>query len=477
MISKEIFRAYDIRGVVGETLTADAVYQIGRALGSKILSTGGDQVVIGRDGRLSGPELSAQLAAGLQASGCNVVDIGMVPTPVLYFATKHLQIKSAVMLTGSHNPVNYNGLKMIVDDKTIYGDDIQDLYTRICNESVIPAQPRSVAHDHVIPAKPRSDAVAGISSYTNVIQSYLEAVKSNVKLNKKLKIVIDCGNGVPGAVAPQLYRELGCTVVPLYCDVDGNFPNHHPDPGNPKNLQDLIAAVQIYDADLGLAFDGDGDRLGIVDNTGKIIWPDRALMLYADEILKRKPGATIIYDVKCSRDLQPHIQRAGGVPLMWNTGHSLIKAKMRETGAEIAAEMSGHIFIKDRWYGFDDALYAGARLLEIISQSGQAAAQIFAQYPEQVSTPEIAITVNEADKFNIMQKLIASAIFADAQAIITIDGVRVEYADGWGLLRPSNTTPTLVARFEACDQAALDKIRQQFRVALQAVAPELELAF
>lgn len=456
-IAVEIFRAYDIRGVVGETLTNDAVFSIGRAIGSKVLNLQGHSVVIGRDGRLSGAELSAQLKAGILSTGCNVVDAGVVPTPVLYFATKHLEITSAVMLTGSHNPPNYNGLKIIIDDVTIYGAAIQELYTMIQNEEYALGTGRYIV--------------------VNVIEDYINAIKESVVMQRPLKIVIDCGNGVAGMLAPQLFTELGCEVIPLYCEVDGSFPNHHPDPSDPHNLHVLQQTVVEQNADIGLAFDGDGDRLGIIDNQSKIIWPDRVLMLFAKDVLKRNPGSTIIYDVKCSRDVADIIQQANGVPLMWNTGHSLIKAKMRETNAILAAEMSGHIFFKERWFGFDDALYTGARLLELLSSTVETAATVFANLPEAVSTPELNINVTEETKFVIMQDLLKNAQFQQPCEVISIDGMRVEFTHGWGLVRPSNTTPKLVVRFEATNNTLLQDIKDQFRRELLKVAPELVLPF
>lgn len=456
-INPQIFRAYDIRGIVDQTLTEDVVYAIGRAFGTKVLRLHGTSVVIGRDGRLSGARLSKQLAAGILASGCNVVDVGEVPTPCLYFASYALNIDSAIMLTGSHNPPDYNGLKIILGGVTIYGAEIQALYTAIQSEDYSVGQ--------------------GEYSTQDILPSYIQAITSNAKLDKPLKIVVDCGNGVPAVVAPRLFQALGCEVIPLYCTVDGTFPNHHPDPSEPRNLQDMIAAVQTHKADLGLAFDGDGDRLGIVDNAGKIIWPDRMLMLFAEELLARKPGATIIYDIKCSRDLAGIINAAGGVGLMWNTGHSLIKAKMRETGALLAAEMSGHIFFKDRWYGFDDAIYTGARLLEILSKDTNNTATIFAKYPESVSTPELSIPVTEELKFDLMQRLKTKAVFQESHELITIDGLRVEFADGWGLVRPSNTMPKLVVRFEAINDLALERIKRVFRDLLLTLEPNLALPF
>lgn len=456
-ISTEIFRAYDIRGIVDQTLTHDAVFNIGRALGTKVLSLQGDTIVVGRDGRLSGPSLSQQLINGILSTGCNVIDVGLVPTPVLYFAAKHLKITSAVMLTGSHNPPDYNGLKIIIDGTTIYGAAIQELYKIIVNAAFVHG--------------------AGTYSTLDVTENYITEIEQTLKIQKKLTVVVDCGNGAAGVVAPKLLQQLGCTVIPLFCDVDGNFPNHHPDPSDPKNLKVLQQTVLEHNADVGFAFDGDGDRLGIIDNTGKIIWPDRLLMLFAQELLGRNPGATIIYDVKCSRAVESIIKNAGGIPLMWNTGHSLIKAKMFETGALLAAEMSGHIFFKDRWYGFDDAIYTAARFIEILSQDNQTSAQMLAKFPELVSTPELNITVTEESKFEIMQNLLKNAAFSQPSKIITIDGMRVEFTDGWGLVRPSNTTPKLVVRFEAVNDKVLTDIKGEFRAALLKVAPNLTLPF
>lgn len=456
-ICAEIFRAYDIRGIVDVTLTEAAVYDIGRALGTKVLSLQGSAIVIGRDGRLSGSRLSARLAAGIMSTGCDVIDVGLVPTPVLYYAVAHLKVTSAVMLTGSHNPPDYNGLKIIVNNTTIYGAAIQELLQIILQQNYVHG--------------------TGIYKTAAIVESYITEISQSLQLRRPLKIVIDCGNGVPGMLAPQLFKQLGCEVISLYCEVDGNFPNHHPDPSDPHNLKALQQTVIEQNADLGLAFDGDGDRVGIIDNMAKIIWPDRALMLFAQELLVKNPGATVIYDIKCSRDVEQAVFKAGGIPCMWNTGHSLIKAKIRETGALLAAEMSGHIFFKDRWYGFDDALYAGARLLEILSQQSQSASQVFAQFPEQISTPELSITVTEQKKFSIMQTLLAKADFATPHKIITLDGMRVEFADGWGLIRPSNTTPKLIVRFEAATQMALDNIKQQFRALLAQVDCNLVLPF
>lgn len=457
MIAKEIFRAYDIRGVVDLTLTEDAVFAIGRAIGTKVIALNGDSIVIGRDGRLSGPILSESLRKGILATGCNVVDIGVVPTPVLYFASHFLKIKSAVMLTGSHNPANYNGLKIIINDIAIYNESIQELYQIICTKKFAEG--------------------SGQYKTIDVAPAYIAAISNSVKQHKKLKIVIDCGNGAAGIIAKDLFNKLGCEVISLYCDIDGNFPNHHPDPSDPNNLTVLRETVIAQKADIGFAFDGDGDRVGIIDDKGKIIWPDRALMLIAQSVLADNPGATIIYDVKCSRDLATIINDAGGRALMWNTGHSLIKAKMRETNALLAAEMSGHVFFKDRWYGFDDALYTAARLIELLSSSTLKTSAQFAKFPEAYSTPELNIDVTEANKFSLMQELIKQAKEIVNCNIITVDGMRLEFSKGWGLIRPSNTTPRLVLRFEASTEEVLTEIKNIFRQMFAAIAPELELPF
>lgn len=451
-----IFRAYDIRGVVGDTLTPEIVEKIGRAIGSEAYARGQQKVVVARDGRLSGPDLSAALIKGLVASGREVVDVGRVPTPVLYFATQYLGSGSGVMVTGSHNPKDYNGLKIMLRGETLHDEAIQALRQRIETGNLINGKGKV---DHV-----------------DVLPSYLERITSDVRLARPLKVVIDCGNGVAGEGAPQLFRELGCEVVELYCDVDGNFPNHHPDPGKPENLMDLTRAVSEHGADLGVAFDGDGDRLGVVDSDGKIIWPDRVLMLLAIDVLLRQPGAQIIYDVKCSRHLEQVITEHGGVPLMSKTGHSFIKARMQATGAQLAGELSGHIFFQERWYGFDDALYACARLLEVLAQDPRPSSAVFGDLPESVSTPELNVPMAEGEHYRLMQQLLGSANFAGAK-LITIDGLRVEFPDGWGLVRASNTTPVLVLRFEAEDAESLRRIQDQFRKQLLALAPGLALPF
>lgn len=464
-VSKDIFRAYDIRGIVTSTLTPEIVRVIGCALGTAILRAGEKRVVIGRDGRLSGPALYAALSEGILSTGCDVIDIGMVPTPVLYFATHHLQqCSSGVMITGSHNPPDYNGLKIMIGGEALFGDGIQSLY------QIIEAQ------DFI-----QNDVLGTVVHHHTIIQSYIETIIQNISLthtDRPLKIVIDCGNGVAGLVAPTLYESLGCDVIPLYCEVDGLFPNHHPDPGQPENLVDLQKAVLVHQADLGLAFDGDGDRLGVVDNKGIIIWGDRQLIVLAKDVLSRNPNAAIIYDVKCTRHLHSQITQLGGQPIMWKTGHSLIKAKMRETGALLAGEMSGHLFFKERWYGFDDALYAGARLLEIISKNSinQTVHELFLSIPDSVNTPELQISVQENTKFSMIEQLIGLCQFQEG-SINTIDGLRVDFSDGFGLIRSSNTTPNLILRFEGDTPLALSRIQEAFRRLLWTLDPALTLPF
>jgi phosphomannomutase / phosphoglucomutase len=454
-LSPEIFKAYDIRGIVGRTLTAEVAELIGRAVGSEARERGVTAVAIGRDGRLSGPMLSEALARGLQASGVDVIDVGMVATPMLYFAAYHLGTLSGVQVTGSHNPPDYNGLKIMLAGETLSGDDIQALRHRI--------------------ETGKFASGAGKYSTYDIREEYLQRITSDVKLARPLHIVVDCGNGVPGATAPELYRRLGCKVTELYCEVDGHFPNHHPDPSNPHNLQDLIKRLKS-EGDLGYAFDGDGDRLGVVTKAGKIIYPDRQLMLFAADVLQRNPGAEIIFDVKSTRNLFSWIRERGGKPTLYKTGHSLIKKKLQETGAPLAGEMSGHIFFKERWYGFDDAMYVGARLLEILSRHPDVGA-VLEQLPDAVSTPELQVKTAEGENYTLIDRLKQTARFDGAKELITIDGLRVEYSDGFGLARPSNTTPTIVVRFEADDENALKRIQEDFRRALLAVKPDLQLPF
>ena len=457
-INQGIFRAYDIRGIVGTDLTPETVESIGRAIGSEADVRGEQTVIVGRDGRESSPELSEALVKGLCASGRNVIDIGMVPTPVLYFATHHLEPGSGVMLTGSHNGPEYNGLKIVLGGETLSEDAIQGIYRRIVDQDMTSG--------------------AGEVQTRDLVADYIRRISEDipVALGGAFKLVVDCGNGIPGAVAPELYRALGHDVVELYCDVDGKFPNHHPDPSQTKNMQDLIARVKEEQADLGFAFDGDGDRLGVVDTEGNIIWPDRQLMLLAKDVLSRNPGAEIIYDVKCSRYLRVVIEENGGKPLMWKTGHSLIKGKMKETGAPLAGEMSGHIFFKERWYGFDDALYTGARLLEVLMAAKAKPAEVFKELPEGVSTPEIRVDLTEEAHKTFMAQMKEKMAFEGAE-IFDIDGFRVEFSDGWGLVRPSNTSPCLVLRFEADTEEALARIQGEFRSLMLAINPDLELSF
>ena len=459
-ISPAIFKAYDIRGVVDETLTVDAVRAIGLALGTAARKAGMRETVVGRDGRLSGPKLVAALSDGFRAAGVDVIDIGMVPTPVVYYATFELGTGTGVAVTGSHNPPDYNGLKMVIAGDAIYGDSIQRLRESIESGALaeVPAAQRG---------KLRSEDVSA---------RYLARITGDVKLARPMRIAIDCGNGVAGALAPQLFRALGCEVTELFCEVDGTFPNHHPDPAHPENLQDLIRALRDTDAEIGLAFDGDGDRLGVVTKDGQIIFPDRQLMLFAEDVLSRNPGAEIIFDVKCSRNVAAHIRRHGGRPTMWRTGHSLVKAKLKETGAPLAGEMSGHTFFKERWYGFDDGLYTGARLLEILSRHANPSAVLNA-LPNSPATPELQLKTAEGENFTLVEELKRTAKFEGATEVIKIDGVRVEYPDGFGLARPSNTTPVVVIRFEADTPEALARIQADFRRAILAVKPGAALPF
>ncbi len=452
----EIFKAYDIRGIVGKTLTVEAVENIGHAIGSEAIARKQTEVAIGRDGRESGPELSAALARGLRAAGINVIDVGMVATPMVYFTTYALNTHSGVMVTGSHNPPEYNGLKMMLAGDTLAGDDIQELKKRIETGNLVNGSGGYRTHD--------------------IREAYLSRIVSDIKVARKIKVAVDCGNGVAGAFAPELYRRLGCDVQELFCDVDSRFPNHHPDPSQPKNLQNLIAALKNGDAEVGFAFDGDGDRLGVVTKNGKIIYPDRQLMLFAEDVLKRNPGGEIIFDVKSTRNLFSWVRARGGKPVMWKTGHSFIKAKLKESGAPLAGEMSGHVFFKERWFGFDDALYAGARMLEILSRVPDISAAL-ENLPDAVSTPELHVHTAEGENYTLMDALKRDAKFNNAQEIIHIDGVRVEYADGFGLARPSNTTPVIVLRFEADNEAAIKRIQADFRAALEAVKPGIKLPF
>ncbi|MGH8123031.1 MAG: phosphomannomutase/phosphoglucomutase [Rudaea sp.] len=457
-INRSMFRAYDIRGVVGKTLNAATAREIGRAIGSEAIGRGLAEIAVGRDGRLSGPELSDALIDGLRSTGVNVADIGAAPTPVLYFATCHRDIGSGVMVTGSHNPPDYNGFKIVLGGETLAEDAIQKLHKRIVHRDF-------------------TSGTGGLRTL-DLKQEYIDRIAADVQLQRKLKVVVDCGNGIAGAIAPAVLESIGAEVVPLFCEVDGNFPNHHPDPSDPRNLKDLIVSVKQLNADLGLAFDGDGDRLGVVTAAGEVIFPDRLLMLFAGDVLSRNPGATVIYDVKCTGKLQTQVLQAGGSPLMWRTGHSLIKAKMRETDAALAGEMSGHFFFKERWYGFDDGIYAAARLLEILAGDPEERTPqaIFDELPKGVSTPELKIEMVEGEHSAFIERFRAVAKF-DGARLTTIDGLRADWPDGWGLVRASNTTPVLVLRFDADNDAALKRIQEVFRVQLLGVDSSLQLPF
>ncbi|SDJ20256.1 phosphomannomutase/phosphoglucomutase [Billgrantia gudaonensis] len=456
-VPASIFRAYDIRGIVDDTLTEAGVERIGRAIGSEAAARGESTVVVARDGRLSGPRLEDALVRGLTAAGRDVIDIGRVPTPVLYFATHWLEgTTSGVMVTGSHNPPDYNGFKIVLDGETLSGAAITDLHRRLEEGDLAEGE--------------------GEVRQEDVRDAYLERILGDVKLTRPLKAVVDCGNGVAGELGPRLIAALGAETIPLFAEIDGTFPNHHPDPGKPENLQDLIRTVQESDADIGLAFDGDGDRLGVVTPSGALIYPDHLLMAFAEDMLARNPGARVIFDVKCTGNLAQVIDAAGGEPEMWRTGHSLIKARMKETGAALAGEMSGHIFFQERWYGFDDGLYAAARLLEILSKQTVDADAFFARFPQDIGTPEINVPVSDETKFELVDKLAREGDFGETGVKTTLDGIRVDYPDGWGLCRASNTTPVLVLRFEGKDEAALERVRSRFVAALTAAAPELDVA-
>lgn len=452
----EIFKAYDIRGIVETTLTVEIVEKIGKALGSEAIENGITQTVIGWDGRLTGPGLASALAKGFISTGCDVIEIGQVPTPALYFATVELGTGTGVQVTGSHNPPEYNGLKMMIDGNTLSGEAIQKIKQRVLDSDFVVGQ--------------------GKHETKEVLTKYCQAIVDDVSISRPIKIVLDCGNGVSGATAPGVFRDLGCEVVELFCEVDGNFPNHHPDPSQLENLQDLIAAVEQHQADFGMAFDGDGDRLGIVAANGDVIWPDRQMVLFSKAILEATPGAEIIFDVKCSQILPEIIRQHGGKATMWKTGHSFIKAKLKETGAALAGEMSGHIFFNDRWGGFDDGIYAGARLCELLTQSKQTPSEIFSNIPDTINTPELRLETNEGEHYKLVEELVKHAQF-DSAEISTIDGVRVDFDGGFGLIRASNTTPTIIMRFEASSKEQLATIQDQFRALFLAVRPTLDLPF
>ena len=457
-LTPDIFKAYDIRGIVGETISEEIFRTIGQVIGSEALDQGQSSLVVGRDGRLSSESLCDALIEGILDSGCKVINIGQVPTPILYFACEHLHTRSGVMVTGSHNPANYNGLKILIAGKSVFGEKLQKIYQRILQDKFYSGQ--------------------GEYQTVDLIDKYIAQVSGDIHLTRPFKVVVDCGNGVGGLVVPELLSRLGCEVIELYCDVDGEFPNHHPNPSDPSNLQDLILAVQNSGAELGLAFDGDSDRLGVVDIKGNIVWADRLLILFAQDILSTLPGAMVIYDVKCSNLLEDAILRAGGKALMSASGYAVIRDKVEETGAPLAGEMSGHIFFNDRWYGFDDAIYSACRLLEVLSkdQFERSPTEVFSAIPNQESTPEIVVEMDELESREFIQRFMIEAEFPGGKKM-TVDGLRVNYPEGWGLVRASNTLPGLVLRFEAKTEENLQDIKLQFKQQMLKVKPTITLLF
>jgi phosphomannomutase/phosphoglucomutase len=453
---ESIFRAYDIRGIVGETLDAEIAYQVGQVVGSLTLEQDAGPVVVARDGRDSGPDLAKGMIAGIASTGCDVIDIGAVPTGVLYYAAYELGDGTGVMITGSHNPPDYNGFKILIGSVTQAGDRITDMYSRIQGGNLRVGK--------------------GTISKEDMLDRYRERISGDIQLEKPLRIVADCGNGIGGVCAADVLRAIGAEVIPLFDEVDGTFPNHHPDPSEPENLKDLIDAVQMMNADLGVAFDGDADRLGVVTADGEIIYSDRLMMLFVEDILGRVPGSTIIYDVKCTGHLHEVIEEAGGTPMMYKTGHSLIKNKMKEVDAPFAGEMSGHFFFKERWYGFDCGIYAAARLLEILAADERGVQEVFSSLPNSFSTPELKVEMHEGENHDFVAEFQKVARFADAK-ITTIDGLRADFVDGWGLVRASNTTPVLVIRFDADSEAALQRIKDAFKQQLLAIYDQLKLPF
>lgn len=451
-IDKRIFRAYDIRGIVKTELSPDIVYLIGKAFATKAVRSSQPEMVVGRDGRLSSSTLRDALVSGLIDAGINVVDVGLVPTPILYYATNKLGLGTGIMITGSHNPPEYNGLKMMIAGNTLAGNEIAELYESIVNGDLLNG--------------------SGTAGSLALDIKYEEEIKKDITLERKIKVVVDCGNGAASNIAPRLLEGLGCEVIPLYCKVDGTFPNHHPDPADPNTLKDLKNTVLQHEADIGIAFDGDGDRIGVVTEKGAIIWPDRLMMLFAESIISRHPATPIIYDVKCSRNLEKVIENKGGVAIMCKTGHSHIKAKMKETGALLGGEFSGHICIAERWLPFDDAIYASARLIELLSKKDRTLSDIFTAYPSTLNTPEIKVSTTEDRKFEIIDRLAHAGGFEGGK-ISTIDGVRVDYEDGWGLIRASNTSPVLTLRFEGENEAALERIKKVFQSRLSNIEPNL----
>ncbi len=456
-IPNGLFRAYDIRGLVApESLTTDLAYAIGRAVGSMVYDIDQHQIIVGRDGRISSPKLSQALIQGLLDCGIEVLNLGPVPTPLVYFATKRLDANSGIMVTGSHNPGSHNGFKIVINDQTLASEGVQKVKHRILEQNFVSGK--------------------GNLQQLDVVSDYLQYIEDYIQLAKPLKVVVDCGNGIAGEIAPKLFRALGCEVIELFCEVDGHFPNHHPDPTVPENLNDIIAAVKNHVADCGVAFDGDADRLGIVTDQGEIIWPDRQLMAYAIDVLAKHPGAEIIFDVKCTRQLPRIIKQYGGKPVMWRTGHSVIKAKLHESSAPLAGEMSGHIFFKDGWFGFDDGIYVAARLIKILSEQAQPASNFFAALPNSYNTPELKLPMVEERKKEFMDEFAREADFGDAK-IVTIDGLRVEYEHCWGLIRPSNTSPYLILRFEADTEAQLSYIKNVFSEQILKIDPTAQLPY
>ena len=453
---KNIFKAYDIRGVVGKTLNDSSIVQIGKSIGSEALKQNQKDICVGYDGRLSSPHIFKLLSKGLLSTGINVTNIGLVTTPMLYFSTHQLNTKSGIMITGSHNPPEYNGFKIVINDKTLSTEAIQILYRRIIKEDYLVGE--------------------GKMSNANIKPSYLKEIYSDIKLARPIRIAIDCGNGAASVCAEELYKGIGAKVESLFCNIDGNFPNHHPDPSNLKNLISLQEALKKGNSELGLAFDGDGDRLGVVSKKGEIIFPDRQLLLFAEDVLKKNPGASIIFDVKSTRHLFSWIKDKGGIPIIWKTGHSLIKAKMKETKAILAGEMSGHTFFNDRWYGFDDGIYAGARLIEILSHF-ENPSKILEALPKSFSTPELNIKLIEGEQHKIIKTLQSKAKFQNANEIIKIDGLRVEYDYGFGLMRASNTTPVIVLRFEADSNKNLKLIQKDFKKILEHYVSQDKIPF
>ena len=455
-VNSEIFRAYDIRGIVDEALTEEGIFQIGKAIGSHVLAEGRTSILTARDGRISGPRLLDQFQKGVLSSGCNVVDIGEVPTPLLYFSTFKTNISDGVMLTGSHNPKNYNGLKIVINKRSMTSEKIKKIKSMIEEESFING--------------------SGQLTSLDVKNDYLKELKEKIKMSSKTKVCLDCGNGVGGVIAPKAFKLLGLEVIELYSEVNGNFPNHHPDPSNPKNLKDLQKKVLDTNSDLGIALDGDGDRVGLIDNKGNIIFPDTYMMLLAEDLLRKKTKGSIVFDVKCSTNLEKIIKKFNGTPIMSRTGHSYIKSKIIETNALLGGEMSGHIFFNDDWYGFDDAIYSALRMIEILSKTELTSNEVFNSYPKHFSTPEINLKVPEEDKFKIIDGLKTSIDFSIYE-LIDIDGIRLENKNSWGLVRASNTSPNLVLRFEGKTESDLLEIKNYFKEILSKIEIDLQLDF